>query len=142
MKKYKKHQDSTLSLILKRIEEVKVIVEEIKHVSQLLATSENCKHWAYDQLLKANQEIIKIERERRESGSIYTVSKREKELEKQLESERMRADGLAEMLEKSEKENERLKQQHREMARVPMSREKAAEIFFEGEEQKGGESDA
>ncbi len=137
MKKCKKHENEMAKLS----ESNNRLSRQVEHLTQLLASSEDCKRWAYDELLKANQEIIKIERERRESGSIYTVSKRETELERQLESERMRADGLTEMLEKAKKEIERLKRQRREMARVPMSREKAAEIFFEGEEQKGGESD-
>lgn len=73
---------------------------------RLLEESEIRKNWAYSELLKANQEITRIERERREKGSIFTVSKRETELERQLESERMRADELAEQLKMYEKQKQ------------------------------------
>lgn len=197
MKKYKKHEGE----IKKFAESNNRLSREVEHLTQMLAAADDCKRWAYEQLLKANQEIIKIERERRESGSIFTVSKREEFLERRLKSECLKSEELAEKLqtlqvrydeavqavkeltdrletaekeneqlkarlehfntverraqfecaraneleeklEKSEKEVERLKNQRKEMTIEPISREQAEEIFFNGEEKKGGENDA
>ncbi|MGN1194742.1 MAG: hypothetical protein ACI4SB_04605 [Acutalibacteraceae bacterium] len=111
MKKYKKHENE----IAKLIKSNNRLSREVEHLTQLLASSEDCKRWVYNELLKANQEIIKIERERRESGSIYTVSKRETELERQVKSERMRADEFEKKLEDVNAENARLKAENEQL---------------------------
>lgn len=177
MKKFKKHENEMTKLI----ESNDRLSREVEHQTQMLAAAEDCKRWAYNKLLNASNQLrmaesradrykfsnrlLEKEIEQLKGGSIFTVSKRETELERQLESERMRADELSEKnetlakryeetqnavtelmdkntmlkakLEKAEEENKRLKN----TTRVPISREQAAEIFF-GKEQKDGENDA
>lgn len=177
MKKFKKHENEMAKLI----ESNDRLSREVEHQTQMLAAAEDCKRWAYNKLLNASNQLrmaesradryefsnrqLEKEIEQLKGGSIFTVSKRETELERQLESERMRAEELSEKnetlakryeetqnavtelmdkntmlkakLEKAEEENKRLKN----TPRVPISREQAAEIFF-GKEQKDGENDA
>ena len=177
MKKFKKHENEMTKLI----ESNDRLSREVEHQTQMLAAAEDCKRWAYNKLLNASNQLrmaesraerfkfsnrlLEKEIEQLKGGSIFTVSKRETELERQLESERMRADELSEQLdtvskrydeatqavkeltdentmlkakvEKAEEENKWLKIR----MRVPISREQAAEIFF-GKEQKDGENDA
>ena len=42
---------------------------------RLLEESESRKNWAYSELLKANHEITRLERERHRNDSIFTVPK-------------------------------------------------------------------
>lgn len=85
---------------------------EVEHQTQMLAAAEDCKRWAYNKLLNASNQLrmaesradryefsnrlLKKEIEQLKGGSIFTVSKRETELERKIESERMRADELSE----------------------------------------------
>lgn len=108
MKKFKKHENEMAKLI----DSNDRLSREVEHQTQMLAASEDCKRWAYEQLMKANNQLRVAERradryefsnrlleneiEQLKGGSIFTVSKRETELERQLESERMRADELSE----------------------------------------------
>lgn len=176
MKKFKKHENEMAKLV----ESNDRLSREVEHQTQMLAAAEDCKRWAYEMLMKVCNELRMAESradryefsnrllekkiEQLKGGSIFTVSKRETELERKLESERMRADELSEQLdtvskryeetqnavtelmdentmlkaklEKAEEENKRLKN----TTRVPIGREQAAEIFF-GKEQKDGEND-
>lgn len=87
---------------------------EVRELKDKLAAADKCKTWAYNELLKAcnqlrmaesradrykfSNSLLEKEIEQLKGGSIYTVSKRETELERKLESESMRADELSEQL--------------------------------------------
>lgn len=108
MKKFKKHENE----MAKIIESNDRLSREVEHQTQMLAAAEDCKQWAYEMLMKVCNELrmaesradryeflnrnLKKEIEQLKGGSIFTVSKRETELERKLESESMRANELSE----------------------------------------------
>lgn len=109
MKKFKKHEGETVKALKEFNAHLRNEVRELKDKHN---ASEKCKIWAYNELLNANNRLrmaesradryefsnrlLKKEIEQLKGGSIFTVSKRETELERKLESERMRADELSE----------------------------------------------
>ena len=111
MNLHKKHEDETVKALKEFNAHLRNEVRELKDKRN---ASEKCKTWAYNELLKANNQLrmaesradryefsnrlLEKEIEQLKGGSIFTVSKRETELERQLESERMRADELSKQL--------------------------------------------
>ena len=111
MKKFKKHEGETVKALKEFNAHLRNEVRELKDKHN---ASEKCKIWAYNELLNTNNQLrmaesradrykfsnrlLEKEIEQLKGGSIFTVSKRETELERQLESELRRADELSEQL--------------------------------------------
>lgn len=112
MNLHKKHEGETV----KALKEFNAhLRNEVRELKDKLDASEKCKTWAYNELLKANcqlrvaesradrykfsNRLLEKEIEQLKGGSIFTVSKRETELERKLESELRWADELSEKYE-------------------------------------------